>query len=274
MIPIMSRCKDRIKYCGIKIVPYWFRSYSWNFEAPSPLRLPKAQIVEIGDLFFHRIWTNECRRLKLSEVKHITKEWCKFVIENCNCSNITTLILDRVTFFDYNYSVDLAKVILTQLALKFCNLKALEIEICEKVDDNVLLFWQLLKAIISKNKTKVKLVVERVFNQDASLLNQKMDDKNLKIDKLTISHFVPPKSMKKVNTIIKLIQERDNRGLNHLTIVNEAFGNQTQKLLDELKCNSINTFELKDDNFDYVNALLEWKMIAQKHLFVIIDCHF
>ena len=46
---IMNRCKDRIKYCRICINGY----NSSDFVAPSPLRLPKAQYVEIGDLVFY-----------------------------------------------------------------------------------------------------------------------------------------------------------------------------------------------------------------------------
>ena len=155
VIPIMSRCKDRIKYCGIKIDDSHFNSQLQDFEAPSPLRLPKAQYVGIGDVVFYRIWTNECTRLKLDWVHCIGKDWCKFVIENCDCSNVNCLILNGFTFDDN--SMD--RVILQQFALKFYNLKTLEMKVCFNVDNNVLLFWQLLKPIISKNKTKVKLTV-------------------------------------------------------------------------------------------------------------------
>ena len=94
-----------------------------DFEAPSPLRLPKAQYVEIRDLFFYRQWTNECTGLKLSLLRHISKDWCEFVIANCDCSNITDLMLYNLTFDDKSMN----EIILKQLAWKFYNLKRLEI---------------------------------------------------------------------------------------------------------------------------------------------------
>ena len=263
VIPIMRRYKDRIKYCRICIshsqwVP-WHLTCT-DFKAPSPLRLPKAQYVEIGDLLFYRQWTNECTQLKLFEVKKIDKDWCKFVIENCDCSNVVTLKLGRVKF---DYYID--KVILKQFALKFCNLKTFEIEFISNFDDSVLLFWQLLKPILSKNKSKVKLTVIYLGNEDASSLSQRMDEKDLKINKLVIDCMRDDT----VNSAIKLIQERDYCGLDHLAI--EGAMMNGKKLLDELECKSINKFELIYHNIKFVNELLEWKMIVEKQIFVIID---
>ena len=59
--------------------------------------------------------------------------------------------------------------------------------------------------------------------------------------------------------------------MSHLAIANQISLITTKKLLDELKCKSINTFELTDYNIDAVNSLLEWKMIVQKQIFIIID---
>ena len=266
VIPIMSRCKDRIKYCRIGIYKNYFCDSS-NFKTPSPLRLPKAQHVEIGDLFFRRMWTNECTQLKLCEVDDISKYWCKFVINNCDCSNINNLILDTVTF---GYSIN--EMILKQFVMKFNNLKTLEIVIAVNVDDNVLLFWQLLNPIISKNKTKVKLKVSRLNRGDIILLSERVDEKELKIDKFIIDNMCYYNDV--FTSTIKLIQERDNRGrLNHLAIESAILGSQRIQLLDELKCKSITTFELKGFNIEFANALLEWKMISQKQIFVIIDVY-
>ena len=261
VIAIMSKCKDRIKHCGIEIDP---DKFDRDFEAPSALTLPKAQYVEIGDLLFHRLWTNECTLLKLSEVKRIKNDWCKFVIANCDCSNIAKLILNDVTFDDNSIN----EVILKQLALKFDNLKTLEIGINRKVDiyNNVLLFWQLLKPIISKNKTKVDLTIRHLGWHQPSLLSQQMDEKDLKIDKLIIGSVGYD-----VDGVIKLIQATDNRGLNQFAIEGEISSSTREKFLDQLVCKSITTFELKSGNMDFVNPLLEWLMIPQKQMLVIID---
>ena len=59
--------------------------------------------------------------------------------------------------------------------------------------------------------------------------------------------------------LIKLIhdQQKDNGGLNHLAIEHRMSDSLGQKLLHKLKCKSINTFALKDDNMNMVNLLLE-----------------
>ena len=58
------------------------------------------------------------------------------------------------------------------------------------------------------------------------------------------------------NDTITLIQERDNSGLNYLAInANEISGNAIQKLLDELKCKSITTFEWKGGNINVIEHL-------------------
>ena len=222
-----------------------------DFETPSisPLRLAKVQYVVISDLFFYQQWTNKCTQLKLSGVMYISKEWCKFVIENCDCSNITSLTLHRVMFDD------VSMMILKQLALKFNSLQTLEIVFLFDVKSDELLFLQSLKPIISRNKTKVQLQVDEFINEyQYSLLSETMHEKDVEIDKLIISgknHFIYL-----VNSTIKLIQERDNRGLNHFVIANQISDNATQKLLHELKCKSITTFELKGCNIEKNKYLL------------------
>ena len=167
------------------------------------------------------------------------------------------------------------EMILKQLALKFNNLRTLEMGFsdCNYFhDDNVLLFWQLLKPIISKNKTMVKLKVgsfSSLRQDECGLLSERMNEKDLKIDKLIIDST--DNMLFCWDGAIKLIQKKDNRGVNHLAIVNEISGNVPQELLDDLKCKSINTFELNNGKIKFVNQLLEWKIIAEKQLFVIID---
>ena len=269
VVALMNRCKDRIKYCRIKIDGRYFNSSQAKTSSPTTLRLPKAQYVEIRDLFLYRQWTNECTRLKLSHVDDIGKDWCKFVIENCDCSNISNLILYNVTF-DHN---SINREIVKKFALKFYNLKTLDIKFFFAVCDNMLIFWQSLKPILSKNKTKVQLEVDYLQNEgEYRLITERMNEKDLKIDKLIVSGVSNFKY--KLNDTIKLIQERDNRGLNYLAInANEISGIAIQKLLDELKCKSITTFELKGRNINVtgINQLLGWKMVAQKQILVIID---
>ena len=115
--------------------------------------------------------------------------------------------------------------------------------------------------------TKVKLIVYDLEYDDVSLLSPRMDEKDLKIEKLIIGVI----RNTNIDGAIKLIQERDNRGLNYLAIEDIMSDSQRKKILDQLKRQSITTFELKYYNIDCVNPLLEWKLIAEKQIFVIID---
>ena len=60
------------------------------------------------------------------------------------------------------------------------------------------------------------------------------------------------RSVHSVECTIKLIQARDNDGLNHLAIEGAIFDRPRIKLLDELKCKSITVFELKDHFIQFV----------------------
>ena len=137
-------------------------------------------------------------------------------------------------------------------------------------------FGKLLKPIISKNKTKVKLKVSALKHDQYSLVGKGMDDKDLKIDKLINGNTdINSTHDGDLDSLVKLIQERDNGGLAHLAIETEMSGREEKKILQDLKCKSITTIELKNHDcygrdLDFVNPLFEWKMIAQKQIFVII----
>ena len=79
---------------------------------------------------------------------------------------------------------------------------------------------------------------------DTILLSERMDVKDLKIDNLIIAGMRNCNNA--VHSTIKSIQEKGDHRLNHLTIAHEISSGQRRKLLDELKCKSITTFELKD----------------------------
>ena len=94
-----------------------------------------------------------------------------------------------------------------------------------------------------------------------------MHEKNLKIDKLIIGNLYDN------GGALKLIQERDNDGLTCLEIEHSMSDSERKQLLNKLKCKSITTLELTHYNIKSVNAMLEWKMIAQKQILVIIDVY-
>ena len=168
---IMSNCKESITYCDIKMNDKLNRE-----NGLSPLKLPNVRSIVIRDVYFHRIWTNKCRKLKLN-VGNISKDWCQFVIKNCDCSSVNNLTLYKISF---NESIN--ESILEQLASKFISLKRLKIiiDFTWGVDKNVLIFWQLLNLIVVKNNSTVELEVAMI---KTGALDKVIKNTNVRISK-------------------------------------------------------------------------------------------
>ena len=139
---ILFNCANQVKSIKIRIAPS-------KENALSPLPLPNANCINIGELHFYRLWSNRCRELILYEIKDVSYDWCKFVIDNCGSINIEHLQLRNVTFDDKLVN----KSLLQQFASKFTSIKRLEIFIRhQNFDRNVLLLWQLLNPVISTKR--------------------------------------------------------------------------------------------------------------------------
>ena len=288
---VLSGSKERIKTCDISVSK---KHDDWDEDSKkekenqlSPLQLPNAQIIEIGDLFFYRVWSDKCHKLNLQYVHDISKDWCQFVTKYCDCSGIKNLKLVDLSFcFDqstldaqdkqtFNYKL------LKQLASKFTGLKRLKITLWDEFDKNVVLFWQLLKPIIVKNNTQIVLEIYQLTDSDYNSLNKMIEEEKLKISKLIIDEMHEDVDNNHTNTI-KFIENRDNDGLKDLQINANKFTfsilNEKKNVLAQLSFHSINALNIvthhdKGGCLSHVNDFLTLNIdtIIEKKLFVIVD---
>ena len=266
---LLGKCKERLEYCETRIDTNC--SILEKNQLP-PLKLPNAQFIGIGDLHFYRIWGNQCRWLKLYNTR-IGKKWCDFVIKNCDCSNVTSLELNDVTFDDQ--LID-SLMLLKQFISKFSNLKQLKLYFCEleTIQDNIFAFWQFLKQRLSKNKVVTELtlnIIVPTVNNEISLLNQTMEIRHLTPKKLIVQTLTDGSE----THVKKLIEERDGWGLKHV-VVDGKFITREVQLLNQLFFRSINVFEVVDScgdcDYNSLNYVLGSKVFIQKQVFVIMDC--
>ena len=88
---ILFKSRKTIKLC--KIRTDWLLTSDENKENELlPSTFPNSQCMEICDSYFYRIWSFKCQELILNHLK-VTQNWCNFVINNCDCTNIHTLAI-------------------------------------------------------------------------------------------------------------------------------------------------------------------------------------
>ena len=165
MQSILKDCKDNIKY-------YSFKMHSDDKIMLSPLILPNATHVSVRCLCPYIIWSDKCQELELCNVETIDKEWCEFVINRCDCSNIKSLAFSWEFNFDFydclvfnirKYAEQTqdekkqGKKLFKKLAKQFINLHKLKIDAGLQINEVILLFCKYLKNIIDKNNVKVEL---------------------------------------------------------------------------------------------------------------------
>ena len=188
---LMLRCREKIQNCKIQIIadgsdPIMAMPSKQENEL-SPLYLVNAQYISIDDLYFYRIWTNKCRQLVL-RLKNMSKQWLEFVIQHCDCSNVTGLQLCLVR----DNGIEIDEMILTRFASKFSGLQYLTVVFSDMFDDfdhSILLLWELLTPMIKKHNGTIEMILDdfRELSQDASsLLQDTIEKQHLKIDKITI----------------------------------------------------------------------------------------
>ena len=179
-------------------------------------------------------------------------------MKNCNFSSINTLELDSISFD--RKSVD--TLILTKLASQFSNLKQLKIRFGQQFDQNVVLFWQLLKPIISKNGVQVELDIRDMWDSQYDRLNELTHENHLLMNKLTVYNWGDDREL-------KLIQQRDKCGLKHLIIKSR----NSIQLIYQVLFESINILQIGAYGLPIndINDFLRWTMIIEKELSVIAD---
>ena len=146
-----------------KIETYDFVVRIAGINVISPLTLMNAKDIVMSHYYFFILWTNKCQKLSLFRLK-VNKKWCNYVIDNCDCTGIETLILDGIKFaYDWKHDKKLESdngkslkslKLLNDFTNKFQNLKKLTINY-RKFDVYVLLLWKYLLTIILKNNGQI-----------------------------------------------------------------------------------------------------------------------
>ena len=182
----MQQCCDKIKIfkCDIRI----FSQLRENeFPILSPLKLLNCEIIQMTNLYFYILWSNKCCQLTLRGIQNIDKNWCNFVIDNCDCSNIEHLSLGNVKF---ESNVDQA--IVSKLAQKLVHLKKLDITIWDRGVEKISVFWQSLKPMIEKNNTYVAISASFSSPKSVGAFENFIHNYKIKINKIyfTINSFI------------------------------------------------------------------------------------
>ena len=256
---LMFKYAQRVTFCKV-FVP------KPKTQPPLVIRFPNAQYIYIGDLYFYRLWSNRCEHLVLGYDSIVDKQWCDFVIDHCDCSNVSILHLQL-----YKIDPSVNKSVLKQLASKFINIQLLEIRIDEIVDKNVLLLWKMLKPQLLQNNGNVKLFVDDFEDDEYGVLNNVIQQEKLKIDKLILRKNY----WKKENTTFaaKFIQNRDNDGLNHLKFISRR---DKLELCKQISFSSTNILEFDDDKYmdnhlSYLNDILGLNKVIKTKLLIILN---
>ena len=206
---ILLNCANKIEYYHVRINGCEKRRWTlW------PLTLNSGKYIFQNRLNFGIKWSNKCHTFIFNGrgINSVGIKWCQFIINNCDCTGIKLLHLDKfrlsLDFENYNYNSgdncknnsiskseskfndkkDSKLKLLNKLALKFANLKHLKI--CWRSDfyDNSceLLFWEALAPIIDKNNVFVELTTPRPTHPKYYQLVGKMDKSKRKIHKLIV----------------------------------------------------------------------------------------
>lgn len=126
---VIKNSEEKIEHYSLKIV---YESVEENVIPP--LKFMNVKYLQLHCLYVYILWSNKCQSLELSQVHYISKQWCDFVTNDCDCSNIKFLSFDMVTFCNDEFTNNNnnnnncnGKKVLKQLATQFLNLKDLMI---------------------------------------------------------------------------------------------------------------------------------------------------
>ena len=280
---LFSKWKDKIEWCCLDA------ESTLNENAIlSPLKLLNCRYIEICDVYFYRMWSNKCKELVLSPMGNIDSNWCKYVINHCDCSGIKILELRGIEFCD-KASININQCLLKQLLLKFNNLEKLSLYFSKRFDSNISFLIQCLRPIIKSNDGSIELEfdysftdwdkINKIWNKDNLDANVDMCkiclDSGFAEEDLELIHFIGEK-----RDDIYDIKTNTPKKNNCLTYLNFSTKIDWDLLSLCLSFESIDILQLNID-FDYcylLSAFLEWNLYtiddAKETLFIVVngDC--
>ena len=152
---LIEKCGDKIQRFEVSVNPPWhYGERKQNNIAP--LKLINAKYITIKNLYFYITWTVKCQQLKLEiddqDGWKISEQWCNHVINNCDCSGVEILTLNRFIFDTWmidNFKSKSTKEVIHNFGSKFNNLKKLCTATMKKTstDECGLYFLRSLKKI-------------------------------------------------------------------------------------------------------------------------------
>ena len=222
---IIKNCRKNIRQCSITLKKVSQQSENKKKKVLlSPLKLYNAKDITIDGLHFYIQWSNQCDRLTIINCKKIDKEWCDFVINHCDCSGIKTLVIEDFVSFDFNdnYNYKYTKL-MRQLAQQFEKLEVLEMTRKSQLrtvknDCCMLIFWEELMKMVSKNGGRTRLYTEVMWT-DCDKLNEILVKSNgqFKIDEIDVLIMCPDSSMLSLGHMTPMIL---NSGVEYLSFDN------------------------------------------------------
>ena len=255
--------------------------------AISPLELVNVNHIYMTNMYYYIKWTNRCQSIHLFGTR--SKQWCEYLINNCNCSSVKNLTIDCVYF---NFVQN--KLLMKKLASKFSALKCLKI-LCSAVDINLGWFCKYLKNnqnnILHKNNTKIEIYTQNASTQkelfskfaqtcqftQINKINMSMDGSRDDWDALLADFvkylFTYPQSQLEYLRIQNCEPDCGTIGLQSLmkqftnaTIDSDSKLFALLKVVELVNCHAISTIE-----FELINQFLEMDIIVKQHLCVILD---
>ena len=277
---IMNKCSDKIERFALKA------RTSYNSDETnkiSPLTLPNARIIRTRSLYFFIIWTNKCETLELAWIDDdIKKEWIQHVVDKCDCSGITELCFDHVSFekmLNKNAAAALTPELATipvssevlslfeTFAKKFINLRRLTFDIYTGCDDALLLLWKFLNVIMVKHVNSNTSDVNINANANANA-NRNCNDWGVKLQVFCEStHFKKINKMIEKNKVIideisLIIDSRWKKNKKHII---KLLSNKYLKRLQITNSDKTNTqFALVLESFKNETFLKQAKFDALK----------
>lgn len=179
-------------------------------------------------------WSHRCQILTLN-LDGIEHNWIKYVIDNCDCTGMQTLIIEYISFNGLparDTDPESIELSMKKFAQKFKNLQRLKIKYdATKTNTGLTSLLGYLAIILRKNSTMVAMDVDLDSNfSDSSQLVKILQDTGIAINRLGISIEEDKESLGRFKPVML-----NNPKLEYLKIANQTFGQGVDlSILDSL----------------------------------------
>ena len=179
--PLLYYNKENIEQYSVRIRKMSMPrqdNYKLKFE---PLELIHVKDILIANVYYYIKWSYKCKILRLS-LMYIDDNWIKYIIDNCDCSGVETIIIRCLLFNKLlNPKTKSTQLLFKKFGEKFENLQNLKIrQRNTETNPCLVLLLRCLNGIIKKNKTMVALELVSDFEDNDKLMKM-IQDTQIKI---------------------------------------------------------------------------------------------